>query len=222
MQSGNPNSSSSRTSGEDAFDALLRRALAGDDAAIIDVIESLRPYLLLIANQNCDHDLRGKVGASDLVQSALIAAHRNFADFRGTTAEEFNRWVKQILNNNLIDARRHYKGTARRNIDDEIRLDDSPIVSDELEDAREMPTSLLLQSERRRLIERAMAELPENYARVVRLRNWQGLTFREIGQQLNTGEDAARKLWSRALLRLHDLIQAKFPELDSIWLDSNH
>jgi DNA-directed RNA polymerase specialized sigma24 family protein len=52
------------------------------------LLEQCRPYLLAIADAELSSQLQGKVGASDLVQETLTCAVIDFADFRGTTADE--------------------------------------------------------------------------------------------------------------------------------------
>ena len=48
----------------------------------------------------------------------------------------------------------------------------------------------------------ALQGLSDEHRQVLRLRNWDGLSFAEIGGRLNRSEDAARKLWSRAVEKL--------------------
>ena len=50
----------------------------------------------------------------------------------------------------------------------------------------------------------ALDAMPEDYRQAIMLRNWERLSFAEIGQQLGRSEEAARKLWTRAVLRLGD------------------
>jgi RNA polymerase sigma factor (sigma-70 family) len=48
----------------------------------------------------------------------------------------------------------------------------------------------------------AMSRLSEEHQQVLRLRNWQQLSFADIGTEMNRTADAARKLWSRAVMQL--------------------
>ena len=52
----------------------------------------------------------------------------------------------------------------------------------------------------------ALERLPENYRRVVVWYQYERLTFDEIGRRLDRTAEAARKLWSRALVRLTEEI----------------
>src|SRR6185437_10192427 len=97
----------------------------GSPDALAWLLENCRPYLLLIANEELDTDLRPKLGASDLVQQSIIEAQRDFAGFRGVTHGELLAWLRRILHHNLADARRHYREADRRRLDREQLLDAS-------------------------------------------------------------------------------------------------
>ncbi|HMF11160.1 MAG TPA: sigma factor, partial [Gemmataceae bacterium] len=77
--------------------ALLRFARAGDDEALGLLLEMYRPYLSLLARVQLGRRLRGKAGASDVVQDAFLGAHRDFVQFRGETEHEFLAWLRQVL-----------------------------------------------------------------------------------------------------------------------------
>ena len=64
---------------------LLRRARAGDDAALGALLEHYRAYLALLARLQIDHRLQGKADPADLVQETFLEAHRSFPRFRGET-----------------------------------------------------------------------------------------------------------------------------------------
>jgi RNA polymerase sigma factor (sigma-70 family) len=53
-------------------------------------------------------------------------------------------------------------------------------------------------------VERALEALPPHYRLVLIWHERQGMTFAQIARALGRSEPAVRKLWSRALLALHD------------------
>ena len=57
-------------------------------------------------------------------------------------------------------------------------------------------------AEQTRKLQEALARLPEDYRRVLALRYEEERTFEEIGRLLQRSENAARKLWLRAVERL--------------------
>src|SRR5690242_4317549 len=92
----------------------LLAARRGSPEAVAWLLEHCRPYLLLVANEELDADLRPKLGASDVVQQSVIEAQRDFARFEGATREDLLAWLRRILRHNLADARRYYREAARR------------------------------------------------------------------------------------------------------------
>ncbi len=55
-------------------------------------------------------------------------------------------------------------------------------------------------------LQRALQSLSPDHETVIRMRNWDRLSFAEIGQHLGRSEEAAKKLWARALTQLKDAL----------------
>src|SRR5579871_1471767 len=87
----------------------LAAARAGSNDALGQALEACRDYLLLIAQQEMDLQLRAKGGASDIVQETFLEAQRAFENFQGTSEEELRAWLRRILLNNLGDFTRRYR-----------------------------------------------------------------------------------------------------------------
>jgi RNA polymerase sigma-70 factor (ECF subfamily) len=168
----------------------IRQAEATD---LGSMLEALRPYLLAIANAELPQALAGKLGASDLAQWTITQAYHQFADFRGTTSADLAGWMRQILVNHLKSVQRSY-ASEKRNCFREQSADDN------LVDQRQLtPSGAALSNEEWNLLNGALAKLPEDYRQAVNLRNVENLSFVEMGQRLNRSEEAARKLWARAI-----------------------
>jgi RNA polymerase sigma-70 factor (ECF subfamily) len=173
------------------------------------LLERFRSYLLLVANGELPADVRPKVGASDLVQETLLRAHNHFDRFRGRTEDELRAWLRRILLNYMANVTQHYRGTAKRDLAREVPL---PLVAaDELEDAlaaeTESPSTEALARERTAALHRALEQLPPRYRQVISWRNYDRLSFGEIGQRLDSSAEAARKLWARAIDRLGQALE---------------
>lgn len=67
-------------------------------------LESYRDYLLVLARTRWGRWFKPKVDPSDLVQEALLKAHRKWGQFRGHTAAERRAWLRQILARTMADA----------------------------------------------------------------------------------------------------------------------
>ena len=198
--------------GADQFSAdadverLIQLARGGHGAALDELIATWRTYLFHLADSELTADLRAKMGASDLVQNACLDIHQRFDDFQGNTAAEWRVWLRRMLIHDLQDARRRYLDTAKRDVRRE-----QPLVSDsgspiEILDYARSPRASMIAVEESAALREGLARLPLEYREVLRLRNWDCLPFAEIGRQMNRSEEAARKVWARAVLRLqHEL-----------------
>ncbi len=82
-----------------AVSRLLREARRSRAGALDQLLESFRNYLRLLARTGIDASLQGKADPSDLVQEALLKAHRHFAQFRGRSEAELAGWLRQLLAN---------------------------------------------------------------------------------------------------------------------------
>lgn len=188
------------------FARQLLAARSGSPDALAWLLENCRPYLLRVANEELDADLRSKLGASDLVQQSVIEAQRDFASFRGATDENLLAWLRRILRHNLDDARRHYREAARRQLSSEQPLGDrdGAALHEGLIADVTPPLEGAIAREQALALEQALGRLPPEYRQVLALRYDEGRPFAEIGVALERSEEAAKKLWLRAVRRLRD------------------
>jgi RNA polymerase sigma-70 factor (ECF subfamily) len=187
-------------------DSLLRRARAGDVKALGDLLSMYRDYLKLLAKLQIDRKLRRKLDASDVVQDAMLMAHRNFGIFRGTTEYELLAWLRQILATSMAVVVRHYFGTKQRRMDleRELRhdLDDASRVLHVRLVQKSTPSSMAMKREEGVVLANALAQLPKHYREVLVLRHLEGLGMAEISERMGRSIDSVKKIWSRGLIRL--------------------
>jgi RNA polymerase sigma-70 factor (ECF subfamily) len=189
----------------------LPAARAGSREALGQALEACRNYLLHVANRQLDSELLAKGGASDLVQETFLEAQRDFAQFQGTTADELRGWLLRLLLNNALNFARHYRGTAKRQLDREQALPaDSPSAAPGagLPAQTPTPSALAMAHEKAQAVEQALARLPEDYRRVIQWRYQEDRPFEEIAQLMQRSENAVRKLWFRAIERLQEELDA--------------
>ncbi|MEX2111725.1 MAG: sigma-70 family RNA polymerase sigma factor [Pirellulales bacterium] len=195
---------------DDPFAADIAAARNGCEQALNRLFTACRPYLLLVANQTLPTELRAKLGGSDLVQETLLQVKRTFVHFRGSTEAELIAWLRGALLNNLNAEHRRFRGTLKRNLAREVSLDQGLSGAEHeglVDGAARSPASQILAAEEAVRLNAALARLPEDYRRVIELRNWEGRPFAEIGELMGRTSDAARKLWARAIEQLKDELQ---------------
>jgi RNA polymerase sigma-70 factor, ECF subfamily len=184
---------------------LLAAARASSREALGGALEACRAYLLLIAGEELDPELRGKGGASDLVQETFLEAQRDFARFQGTTSAEWRAWLRRLLLNNLANFARHYRQTGKRRLDREVALDPHPSASGPTPGPAAdtpSPSRQVMAGEAADELQAAMARLPEDYRQLLALRYQEERSFEEIGRIMGRTANAVRKLWARAVERL--------------------
>lgn len=198
----NAGSSGSADSGScEAFSESLDQARQGDPEPIGALLERCRPYLLAIAQAELTSDLAGKLGASDLVQDTMARGVQHFGAFQGHTSEELAGWLRRILLNHLANVRKAYQTDKRQ-----VQLE-QPADSGIADPLQEPPSRAAISLEESHRLEAALARLPPDYQQVIQLRHRENLSFAEIGNTLQKSEDAAGKLWSRAIRQLQAELQ---------------
>ncbi len=187
------------------LDTLLAAARKGSDAALGQLLDRCRDYLLFVAGRELGDDLQGKLGASDLVQETFVQAQQAFERFQGESESEMLAWLRRMLLNQVLMARRRYSQTLKREVSREVSYEhdsQARAVVAALPAEGLSPATALGLDEEAVAVEESIRELPEEYQQVILLRNWEELTFDEIGQRIGRSADAARKLWVRALRQL--------------------
>jgi RNA polymerase sigma-70 factor (ECF subfamily) len=195
---------------KDAGDQLPR-ALPGSPEELGRVLEAYRNYLLRIAEQELDPDLRTKAGASDLVQETFLEAQRDFARFCGTSEDELRAWLRQPLLYNLANFARRYRGTAKRDVGREVSLE--PAGSQEAGGGpaadTPSPGGQAVARERAEAVRQVLQRLPEDYRRVLLWHYEEQRSFEEIAGLLGRTPNAVRKLFARALERFQQEMGAE-------------
>ena len=188
--------------GSDGSRLLIDRARNGCNDALTELVRSMRGYLLLIANQELNTQLKAKVGASDVVQSVLLRAEQKLPEFRGNSKQTLLGWLRKMLLNEIIAVHRKYAVSEKRNVGREVGLPDERRQGQPLYDPGHSPQSNAVMNEDAWRLRNAVERLPADYRTVIVLRNWDQLSFHEIGDHMNRSVEAAKKLWQRAIRQL--------------------
>jgi RNA polymerase sigma-70 factor (ECF subfamily) len=170
-----------------------------------------RGYLKLLAQARVPAQLRPKFDSSDVVQRALLEAHRNEGQFRGETEAEYRAWLRAILTNELTRSVREFRGTDKRDPDLERSLQaaleqSSARLESWLVDPEGSPALAVERSERLERLAEAMAQLPEPQRRVIELHHVEGYQFTAIASELGRTLASVMGLHRRGLERLRALM----------------
>jgi RNA polymerase sigma-70 factor (ECF subfamily) len=197
------------------FAVWLSRARQGDESARNHLFAAGRGFAAVIARVQLHRRLETKVDPSDLVQQSLLEAHRGFDDFHGQTPGDWLAWLKQIVTRNVLDADKHYRGAARRDLRREVSQaavgDSNGTANWSPVDPAATPSQLLSGCERDLRLAEAIERLPDDYRQVILLRNVEQLPFDQVASQMDRSRGACQMLWMRAVDQLRTLLQELEP-----------
>lgn len=132
----------------------------------------------------CLHQLGSREEAEDAVQSTFLNAFRGIK--RGVVPELETAWLFKIAENVCLSRRR---STWRR---DRI---ESPADFDVVEEVTPAPGRL---ADELIGLQDVLEQMPENQRRAILLREWQGLSYHEIADELELSQSAVETLIFRA------------------------
>ena len=186
---------------------LLREARDGDREALGRLLQWYGNYLTILAQSQLDRRLRRRLNPSDIVQETMLAAHRDFGDFRGESQGELLCWLRTILIHTLHRSFQKHIRVEKRDIRREVslehlsrRLDESAVNLAALVPAKnESPSAAMQQRESAVELANQISQLKPEYRDVITLRVLRGLSFDEIAKQMDRSSGAVRMLWLRAL-----------------------
>lgn len=185
----------------DERQAILGRALAGDETARGELFERFRPYVRRLV-QVSRHGLPpARAGDSDLIQDALLAATRAFGNFRGSDIAEFAGWLREVTIRVVGHAARFHQRAGKRAAGREaggIDLDGLALPDGSSPDARAMRHELHAR------IAEALEQLPEDMRSLLLGRTVDGRSYRDLAVQTGRTEAALRVHYVRALRKLRE------------------
>ena len=179
---------------------LIRLAGRGDQLAFETLMSAQENRMYAVALRMCGN----REDAQDCMQEAMIRIFRSISGFKGQSS--ISTWVYRITMNSFLDELRRRKTRAATSLD--AMLDNGYSPSDETD----TPEQHSLQSEQRRLLERAIAELPEDMRSAIVLRDIEGCSYEEIAQALDANVGTIKSRISRGRERLRAVLSRQ-PEL---------
>ncbi len=172
-------------------------------------LERYRPLLRLQVRQlQLDPRLRRRLDESDLVQEALLRAHRGLTDFRGASEAALLKWLEQILANVLTDAVRHEHAHKR-----DVALEQSLDAALEQSSARlegylsaggASPAEQAERQEQLLRLAAALDRLPDEYRDVIIRRDLMGEPVARIAEHMGRSEKSVAGLLLRARRKLRE------------------
>lgn len=196
---------------------LIHHARAGSSDSLGELLDRYRNYLKLLAGTRIPHWVQGRAGSSDVVQDVCVQVHQSFAQFRGTSEGEFLAWLRAVLASRLNRLLEQHVDAEKRDVRRELGLADmanslgrsSVQLEELLVDRGQSPSAVLQRSELLVAVSNVLAELPDDYRKVIILRHLEGMSFAEVATRMERAPGATRMLWFRAMDRLRELLSQR-------------
>lgn len=197
----------------DKTQELLAGAKVGDPDAINRLMERHRDSLRRMVQLRLDQKIQRRIDVSDVVQDVLVEANRRLQDYLANPVMGFHLWLRQIAQDRIIDAHRRHRVSAKRSVDRERPLavpaagDHSTMeLAAQLAGRELTPATAAMQAEMAKVVEAAIAKLPDQDCEIIIMRHYEQLSNQEIAQALGLTEPAASMRYLRAIRRLKELM----------------
>ncbi len=184
--------------------ALIEATKGGDEAAFAEIVRRYRSpitnYLYRFLN---DYE-----EAVDLAEETFVRVY--FAADRYHTDFAFSTYIYRIATNLAISELRRRKRRRLLSLTGLFQGEDNELAEFQPTDPRDLPDEELVDSEQSRMIEKAIATLPERYRAPIILREIEGKTYEEIAAILKLGLGTTKSRISRARNLLKEKLKHYF------------
>lgn len=186
---------------------LACRCAARDPAAIRHLISANNQRLFRTAWSI----LKNRTEAEDAVQSAYLAAFANIAGFEGRSS--LSTWLTRIVVNEALGRRRADQRRRRRLEEEGIAVLDTYRETLMRGSDTESPDTAMAREQIRKLLEQAVAGLPDPFRTVFVLREIEGLSSEETAAILDVPVATVKTRLHRGRKRLHETLAPEMSDL---------
>jgi RNA polymerase sigma-70 factor (ECF subfamily) len=190
----------STPSGTDSLE-LVRRARRGEREALSALLERFRGRLLDRIRLMMGERARAYADSTDFLQETFTAVVQRIELVDVQDDRDLLRWMTWIARNAIRDSVRSDRDTRFEQLSVSLSSNKGGRSA-----SGDTPSGQLAQVELGLRLAEALETLPREQRDVVDLHDFEGLTFREVGERLGTSEDQARWQHRRALLGLARLL----------------
>ncbi|MEE9295919.1 MAG: RNA polymerase sigma factor, partial [Phycisphaerae bacterium] len=151
---------------------LVEWARSGDQQAFEQLFLSLRDRLLATIRSRLGPTARQAIDPEDVLQASFVRALHSMQRFEWRGDDSFGRWLESIAIHVTLDAVRHQGRRTVLRIDRDLKGDGSS------------PSKAIRRRERLDRLEVSMKALIPDYRTVLRLSRMDGLSIKEIANQM--------------------------------------
>jgi len=191
---------------------LMKRAVSGDLQALTELLEACGPIVRQRLANAISPLWRSAIDEDDVMQVSYMEAFLRIDRFQPSDSGSFTAWLTRIAQNNLRDAIKELEAAKRPNPRRRAELrspEDSCVALVELLGATSTtPSRQAARGEAVTAVDHALALLPPDYAKVIRMYDLEGRDAAEVAAAVGRSKGAVFMLRARAHDRLREVIGA--------------
>lgn len=186
-------------------DELARQVREGDSSAFDDLVLRYQTRIFNLTYRILnDHE-----EASDLTQEIFVKVHGAIGKFRGESS--FSTWIHVVATNmcrNRLRKVRRIRSFETVSLDEQVETESGPMAP-QLADPGQEPRELIERQEVREFVQRALAQLPEDFRMVMVMRDVQSMSYEEIAAAMDCSKGTVKS----RLFRARDMVKEKLRRL---------
>ena len=182
---------------------LLSALQDGRDDAFRQLVEIHRRKVINI----CFRFVHDEADAEDLAQETFVEVHRSIGSFRGQSS--LSTWIHRIAVSKSLDfVRKHSRQKRGGKFRALLRLDDTAGEIPAPDKTR--PDEVLEQQQRRQILGKALAKLPQKQHAAFVLSKYDGMSYQEVAETIGTTVAAVESLIHRAKMSLQKSLRSYY------------
>lgn len=170
-----PREHASESSRED--DLLVKKAIGGDETAYKELVNKYEQQLFYHILKM----VKNREQIEDLVQESFVKAFDNLNSY--STNYAFSTWLYRIATNHTIDYLRKKK-LQTLSIDEPVKTRDGEMQM-QLPDESAGTDRRIIRQQRQKMVQKAIADLPDKYRKVIEMRHMEEKSYQEIADVLD-------------------------------------
>jgi len=169
---------------------LVQQFIQGDEKAF-DIL--YHRYVKKVYNRV--RYLAPETDVEDITQEVFIAVIRSLPSFRGEA--KFSTWLRTLTNNKVNE---NFRKRSRKKETMQVDLEHAERSSDH-SNTSSMEDIITVQH--------ALNNIPKQYRGIILLRFAEGMTFKEVAENLNKNLESTKSLYRRAISALKEVLEVE-------------
>ena len=180
----------------------------GEAEGLERLLERHLSWIQAHVHRKLSHLLRRKVETGDIVQDAVVQFLRYGPRFHLSSDRQFRALLCRIVENVIRDKYDWFTAQRRAIALERPLPADTVLNLDPPDRGVESPSRIVAQHEQEAWVRLGLELLGHNEREVIVFRDWECLSFEEVGKRIGTSRDTARRRYLEAIFLLMDHVRS--------------